>query len=254
MMRPAAFEPVVMIDSNPINITRMDQAVTNIVNATKTGNSFTLFTLNLDHLVKLRTDSAFRAAYARASFVSADGAPVVSLARRAGAELERTTGADLVLPLAEAAAREGLPVFLFGATARSLSVAAQRLRERYPALDIVGMEAPPMGFDPTGPQAAAAADRIAATGAKIVLVALGAPKQELFADFAAARHEGIGYLCIGAAIDFVSGEQVRAPKLFQLVKLEWLWRLMLDPRRLALRYWRCATLLAELTFRQPQTR
>jgi N-acetylglucosaminyldiphosphoundecaprenol N-acetyl-beta-D-mannosaminyltransferase len=61
MMRPASIDALVTIDSNAINIRRMDQAVTNIVNAAKSGESFTLFTLNLDHLVKLRTDDAFRA-------------------------------------------------------------------------------------------------------------------------------------------------------------------------------------------------
>jgi exopolysaccharide biosynthesis WecB/TagA/CpsF family protein len=254
MKRAAVDDPVVMIDNCAINLPGMADAVRRIVDAAKQGDSFTLFTLNLDHLVKLRGDAAFRAAYARATFVSADGAPVVSLAKRAGARLERTTGADLVLPLAEAAARERLPVYLFGATPRSLSLAARRLRERFPALAIAGMESPRMGFDPTGADAAAASDRIAASGAKLVLVALGAPKQELFADFAARRHAGAGYLCVGAAIDFISGEQTRAPRLFQAMRLEWAWRLLSDPRRLALRYGRCALLLAELVLRQPQAR
>jgi exopolysaccharide biosynthesis WecB/TagA/CpsF family protein len=254
MLPPSTYSPLALVDNCAINVQRMKDCVEKVVAAAKDERSFTLFTLNLDHLVKLRQDATFREAYARASFVSADGAPVVRLARRGGADVERTTGADLILPLAEAAARERLPVFLFGATARSLSVAAQRLRERFPALEIAGMEAPPMGFDPTGTAAADAADRIAASGARLVLVALGAPKQELFADFAARRHEGLGLLCIGAAVDFISGEQTRAPKVFQAVGLEWLWRMLSDPRRLALRYWRCARLLAELALRQPATR
>jgi exopolysaccharide biosynthesis WecB/TagA/CpsF family protein len=254
MMPSAHIRPLAKVDNSVINVGTMRDCVEKVILAAKSRRSFTLFTLNLDHLVKIRSDEVFRRAYVRASFVSADGAPVVSLARRSGAQIERTTGADLILPVAEASAREGLPVFLFGATPRSLSLAAQRLRERYPALDIVGLESPPMGFNPTGPEAAAAAGRIAASGARIVMVALGAPKQELFADFAARRHEGLGFLCIGAAVDFVSGEQVRAPKFLRMTGLEWAWRLLHNPRRLAMRYWRCAVLLAELALRRPVAR
>ena len=79
-----------------------------------------------------------------------------------------------------------------------------------------------------------------------MLVALGAPKQELFADRALARHPRLGFVCIGAGLDFISSEQARAPKALHGTGLEWLWRLALQPRRLARRYWMCARLLAEL--------
>jgi exopolysaccharide biosynthesis WecB/TagA/CpsF family protein len=102
----------------------------------RAGRGFTLFTLNLDHLVKRRSDARFRDAYARADIVTADGQPVVQLARRGGAELERTTGADLVLPLCAAAAAEGAPIYLFGATEASLTTACARLKTLFPNLDV----------------------------------------------------------------------------------------------------------------------
>ena len=239
------------IDGQAINLATQDDLVARISARAQSGQGFCLFTLNLDHLVKRRADPAFRAAYGRASFVSADGAPVVALARRQGAHLTRTTGADLIAPLCAMAAREGLPLFLFGSSQDLLVTAAEELRRRFPRLLIAGCEAPPFGFDPLSPAADAAADRMAASGAKLCLIALGAPKQELFADRLLARHPGLGCLCIGAALDFIAGGQKRAPMLAQSLGLEWVWRLATDPRRLFARYARCALLMLDLAFVAP---
>ncbi|MBE7220596.1 MAG: WecB/TagA/CpsF family glycosyltransferase, partial [Caulobacteraceae bacterium] len=213
------------------------------------GESFTLFTLNLDHIVKRHRDLAFRAAYARATLVSADGWPVAAAARRQGGRVERVTGADMILPVCEAAAREGVPIYLFGATPESLAAATKALMARFPRLDIRGAEAPPMGFDPTSETAHAMAERIAASGARLCFVALGAPKQELFSDAMAAKFPGIGFLCIGAALDFISGHAKRAPRLAQAVGAEWAWRLATEPRRLGRRYAECLLFLGRLIAR-----
>ena len=234
------------VDGQFINVAGQSDALAEVRRRARAAQPFTFFTLNLDHLVKLRTDPVFRAAYRGATFVCADGWPVALLARRGGRSVERTTGADLLLPLCEAAAADGHPIYLFGSTDESLTRAQTALRERYPGLDIRGRYAPPFGFDPQSPSADEAADRIAASGARVVFVALGAPKQELFAARAAARHGGLGLICVGAALDFLSGTQVRAPRLFQRLGLEWSWRLAHDPRNLGQRYARCAWLLAGL--------
>ena len=240
-----------IIDGQAINLATQDDLVARVSARAKSGQGFCLFTLNLDHLVKRRADPAFRAAYERASFVSADGAPVVALARRQGAQLTRTTGADLIEPLCAMAAREGLPLFFFGSSQDLLGAAAEELRRRFPGLLMAGCEAPPFGFDPLSPAADAAADRMAASGARLCLIALGAPKQELFADRMLARHPGMGCLCIGAALDFIAGGQKRAPMLAQGLGLEWVWRLATNPRRLSGRYARCALLLADLGLLAP---
>ena len=237
---------IAVIDGQEINLATQREAIEAVTASACARQGFTLFTLNLDHLVKRRADSGFRSAYARATFVTADGAPVVKLTRAQAPAMARTTGADLVPPLCQSAAAHGLPVYLFGATPASLTKAAAALRLKYPGLIVAGMEAPALGFDPASPAADAAAARIAASGARIALIALGAPKQEIFADRAFARHPDVGFVCIGAALDFVSGEQTRAPAFFQTYGLEWLWRLGGNPRRLAARYLQCATLLTEL--------
>lgn len=244
---PLSPAPLARVDGYAVNVSTLPEAVSRILQHARAGLGFTVFTLNLDHLVKLRIDARFRQAYRRADFVTADGGPIVELARRQGARLERTTGADLVVPLCQAAEREGVPVFLFGASDRSLDGARRRLKAQFPRLDVRGCEAPPLGFDPTSPAADEAGARIAASGARLCFVAFGAPKQELFADRMASRTSGVGWVCIGAALDFLAGEQKRAPKLFQRLGLEWAYRCALSPRRLGLRYARCAALYARLS-------
>jgi exopolysaccharide biosynthesis WecB/TagA/CpsF family protein len=119
---------------------------------------------------------------------------------------------------------------------------------------IVGRASPERGFDPEGIAAAAAIDDIVASGARLCLVALGAPKQELFSAKAVARGGRTGFVCIGAGLDFLVGAQVRAPAIMQKSGLEWFWRLASDPRRLAQRYARCAIVLGEITVLAPVKR
>ncbi len=238
--------PLALIDTQPINIATQTDVLGRISARMKAGLGFTLFTLNMDHLVKRRGDEKFRAAYDRATFVTADGAPIVALARRQGAKLERTTGADMVWPVCELAARDGIPVYFFGSSKESLDAASVELKAKYPSLDIRGMESPPMGFDPSSKEADAYGQRIVASGAKLCFVLLGAPKQELFSDRMWMRYPRLGFLCVGAAVDFISGQQKRAPVLMQKLNLEWAWRLMTNPGRLAMRYAKCAALLTDL--------
>ncbi len=233
-----------------INLASMDETIDRLISRVENGLGFTLFTLNLDHLVKLRKDQAFRSAYERASHVTADGWPIVWLARRKGASLQRTTGADLVEPLCRQAAKRGLPVYFFGSSPKSLQRAADHLQKSCPGLKIAGMEAPPFGFDVTSDKADRAMERIASSGAALCFVALGAPRQELFADRAFAAHDRTGYLCIGAALDFLAGHQQRAPLWMQNTGTEWLYRLLTNPRRLLGRYASSALIFAEMALRQ----
>ncbi len=240
---------VACVDSWLINVPGEAWLIDRIVQDTAEGHGGTVFTINLDHLSKLRTDGAFRAAYEHASYISADGVPVVLLARATGADIERVTGADLVLPLCRAAASAGIPVHFFGARADVLERAVTRLRREEPGLTVAGREAPPMDFDPRDDAARAAALRIAASGARICFVALGAPKQEIFADAARGWTEGVVFLGVGAAFDFLAGERRRAPRMLQRVGLEWAWRAAQDPRRLLPRYLRSAVWLMRYLLR-----
>ena len=243
---PSSARPLCSIDGQIINVDTMTTAVAVATERLRQGLGFTFFTLNLDHLCKRRQSPAFREVYQRATFVSADGAPIAKLARSVGADVKRTTGADMVLPMIEVAAREGFPIYLFGTSDEVLAASAERLKARYPNLVIAGTHSPAMGFQPNSTLAEEAADRIAASGARMCFVALGAPKQELFSDMLLARHPQIGLFCIGAALDFIAGRQKRAPGILANTGLEWLWRLSQEPKRMARRYAENALLLADL--------
>jgi exopolysaccharide biosynthesis WecB/TagA/CpsF family protein len=241
------------VDGWPVHLTDLDNAVAQIsrraarLDDARADRGFTVFTLNLDHLVKLRRNPSFANAYRKADLVTADGAPIVWMGRRAAPQLERTTGADLFVPVAMAAAAQKSPVYLFGATTDVLATTAERLTARSGGrMTLAGVEAPSGNFDPEGPEADAAIARIKASGARLVFVALGAPKQEIFSVRAVERGCKAGFICVGAAVDFVAGTQVRAPKAFQRSGLEWAWRLATNPRRLAGRYADCARLLVDV--------
>lgn len=219
------------------------------------GVGFSIATLNLDHVVKLRRDRAFRDAYRRHSHITADGNPIVWLSRLAGqGEVRLVPGSELIDPVAALAAEADMPVALFGATEASLKVAAEALVARHPGLVITYIAAPPMGFNPTGAAADAAIAKIGASGARVVFLALGAPKQERFAARAHAALPQVGFLSIGAGLDFISGAQTRAPVWVRALAAEWLWRMALNPRRLAARYGACLAALPVLIVRALKAR
>jgi exopolysaccharide biosynthesis WecB/TagA/CpsF family protein len=240
------------IDGWAITTPNLDSALHSAITAARANRSFTLFTLNLDHLVKLRRNEKFRQAYRNADIVTADGAPVAWLARWQGTAIERAPGADMLVPMAEAAASARLPVFLFGSTADVLKKAARQLGETTDGLlDIAGLHAPSRRFDPEGAEADLAIESIRQSGAKICFVALGAPKQEIFAEYARRKGLACGMICVGAAIDFIAGAQIRAPGALRKTGFEWVWRLLSNPRRLAKRYAECAAVFADLALWAP---
>ncbi|MBN8187900.1 WecB/TagA/CpsF family glycosyltransferase [Salipiger thiooxidans] len=224
-----------------------------------TGQGFALATLNLDHIVKLRGSPAFRRVYARMDLVTADGNPIVWMSRLAGRRVELIPGADAILMLARIAARQGVTVALVGSTDDTLAGAKAYLEGEVRDLHIVETIAPAMGFDPAGADASRIFARLDASGARLCFVALGAPKQEIFAAAGRVQVPGLGFACIGAGLDFFAGTQRRAPDWARRFALEWLWRMIGSPRRLGMRYLRCLVILPGqmlramvLRFRSPQ--
>jgi N-acetylglucosaminyldiphosphoundecaprenol N-acetyl-beta-D-mannosaminyltransferase len=213
----------------------------------KAGTGFAIATLNLDHVVKMRRNPAFLRAYRVHSHVVADGNPIVWLARLAGRrEVSLVPGSELIEPVAHLAARLGTPIGFLGSTETVLVAAAKQLKADCPGLDVAACLAPPYGFDPESAAADQLLDEIAASGARICLLALGAPKQELLAARGIARHPQLGFLSIGAGLDFIAGHQARAPVWVRRIAMEWLWRMLSNPRRLARRYLDCALVLPSL--------
>ena len=237
-----------------INIPSKTALLNSLAARLSAGDGFTVATLNVDHVVKLRRNRDFRAAYARHSHVVADGNPVVWLSRLAGQNLELVPGCELVDPVAALAAQLRVPVAFVGTTDAALADAAAELTTRYPELEIAARISPNMGFDPEGPDADEVIDGIAVSGARICFLALGAPRQEIFAIRATERLPNVGFLSIGAGLDFVAGTQIRAPALVRAVAAEWLWRLGTNPRRLAKRYGACLAILPDLVLTAVRSR
>jgi N-acetylglucosaminyldiphosphoundecaprenol N-acetyl-beta-D-mannosaminyltransferase len=211
------------------------------------GQGFAIATLNLDHVVKLRRDPAFRAAYLAQSHVVADGNPIVWMSRLAGRrDVALVPGSELIAPVAAMSARLGVPLAFLGSTEPVLRAAAAQLEADHPGLKVAACLAPPYGFDPTGPAADALLDQVAASGARICLLALGAPKQEVLAARGFQRHPQLGFLSIGAGLDFIAGHQKRAPVWVRRIAMEWLWRMLSNPKRLARRYLDCALVMPSL--------
>ena len=236
-------------EAGPVTVTVPDAAalLADLGQRLDARQGFTVATINLDHVVKLRRDRTFRDAYARHSHVTADGRPIAWLSRLAGVPVGLIPGSELVEPVAELAAELGVPVALMGSTEPALGRAGAALEERYPQLQIVVRIAPPMGFDALGPDGQTCIDQLATSGARLCFLALGAPKQELFAARAAEALPETGLLSIGAGLDFLSGDQTRAPGIIRKLALEWRWRLLGNPRRMFGRYMACFGILPRAT-------
>ena len=246
--------PLAHVDGWPIHLANTQDSLEALTQSALRGEGFSFAPLNLDLLVKLRHDAVFVDAMRKARYVIADGWPIATLGRRENKRIERTTGADLVLPLTENCAKHGMPVYLFGTSPEVLEKVAADLLRRFPHLTIAGKDSPPLGFDPRSPIADAAIERIRVSGARITFLALGAPKQEILAARALDHGVKTGFICVGAGLDFIAGAQVRAPSFMRDNGMEWLWRLMTNPRRLAARYAQCAVLLAQIAVIEPGLR
>jgi len=218
-----------------IDVLRFDVALLELERLVDGGTGGAIFTPNVDHVVQAETDQAFAAAYARVSLSLADGAPIIWASHLLGQALpERVCGADLVPPVLELAGRRGWRVAFLGASpavaGRAATVAFARSGTR-----VVSVSSPQVAVDDAR-QLEALAGTLAAARAQLVLVALGAPKQELLIDRILERIRPAVCLGIGAGLDFFAGEVRRAPPLLRRAGLEWAYRLAQEPRRMWRRY------------------
>jgi N-acetylglucosaminyldiphosphoundecaprenol N-acetyl-beta-D-mannosaminyltransferase len=159
------------------------------------------------------------------------------MARALGSPLPaRVAGADLVPALAARCAALGHRLFLLGGAPGVAARAAIRLAAGSPGLEVAGTLAPPRSALEDPAARAAIAGAIRASRAEVVLVALGAPRQERFAAAEGERTGAAALVAVGGALDMAAGDRRRAPPPLRRSGLEWAWRLALEPRRLARRY------------------
>ncbi len=212
-------------------------------------------TPNVDHAVMFQEHAGLREAYADASLVLVDGFPVLMAAKLLRRDIpERVPGSDLVPTLFTTVnslpEAKKLRVYLLGAAPGVAEEAAKKIGVRWPAIDIVGTYSPPLGFEKDDQENESILARITAAKPDILILGLGAPKQELWMHRYRDQIAAPVALCVGATIDFLAGEKPRAPAWMRRVGLEWLHRLGSEPRRLAKRYLRDAWIFPQLVWRE----
>ena len=218
----------------------MPETVAEIVlMANQNSKPHAVFTGNLDHMAQLQKDTDFQNAYADADLILADGMPLVWLSRigPSGHRLtERVTGSDLFWELGEASAQTGLRLFFLGGADGAADGAAEAVRKRFPGANIVGTYCPPRATFETDGEQAKIHDIVRAARPDVLLVALGAPKQEKWIMHNKALLQVPVCVGVGGSFEMASGIIKRAPRWMQKSGLEWSYRLTQEPTRLWRRY------------------
>jgi N-acetylglucosaminyldiphosphoundecaprenol N-acetyl-beta-D-mannosaminyltransferase len=145
---------------------------------------------------------------------------------------------------------EPLRVFLLGAAPGVAQRAAENIHEHWPNVDVVGIYSPPLGFETDPAENNRILKMIAEADPQLLLIGLGAPKQELWVERHANQLQARVALCVGATIDFLAGEKARSPLWMRRMGLEWFHRLATEPSRLAKRYLRDAWIFPQLVWRE----
>jgi N-acetylglucosaminyldiphosphoundecaprenol N-acetyl-beta-D-mannosaminyltransferase len=195
-------------------------------------------TPNVQHTMIYQEHEEFRRAYQDASLVLTDGTPLVWAARLFGSPLpERVAGSDLLPALfAAVPERRTLSVFLLGAAPGVGERATRAIEATYPNVRVVGTESPPFGFEKDERENERLLHAVSRYEPDVLVVGLGAPKQELWTYRFRNELRARVAVCAGASIDFLAGEKSRAPRWMRGTGLEWMHRVATEPRRLARRY------------------
>lgn len=230
---------LVVVSGLPIDDLNMEEALDRLEDFVEigraTGKTHQVATVNADFVVKAMQDPELRYLLQDADMATADGMPLVWGARILGVSLEgRVAGSDMIPALAERAAQKGYSIYFFGAAPGVAQQAADTLKEKYPELKVAGVMSPP--YSSVLEVDRSILDEIKAADPDILLVALGNPKQEKFIGMY-GRELGVPVMIgIGATLDFIAGHMQRAPEWMQNAGLEWLYRLLQEPRRMWKRY------------------
>lgn len=220
---------------SPIDALSWEQALGRILRWASARQSRMVCLCNVHVVVSARRDETLARALQIADMSTPDGAPVAWLMRKIGwPEQQRISGPDLMWRLLAEAERLQLPVFLLGSTETTLARLTQRLQQVFPDLQIAGMLSPPFR-ELSAAEDAQMVEIINNSGARLLFVGLGCPKQEIWMAAQRDRIQAV-MLGVGAAFDYHAGVLPRAPQSWQRLGLEWLYRLWREPSRLMKRY------------------
>jgi N-acetylglucosaminyldiphosphoundecaprenol N-acetyl-beta-D-mannosaminyltransferase len=226
----------VQVGAVPIDVVTFAGALDAIEALVEAQRGGFVVTPNIDHVVLAEQNPDFRAAYACASLSLVDGQPLVWASPMLGERLpDKISGSDLVWPLLERAAQKKWRVYFLGAGPGVAELAAQKVKERYGTF-VVGCDSPRLSIDPADPASQAAFEKVRAAKPDLLLLALGAPKQEVLMHRFLPAYAPAVAVGVGASLDFIAGMVKRAPAWVSRSGLEWAWRLSREPKRLWRRY------------------
>ncbi len=215
----------------------MEEAVEEAKRLVKRGGRSYVVTPNVDHIVKIEHDRLFREIYEGADLILTDGKPLIWMSRLLGTPIkEKISGSDYFPEVCKMAAREGLSIFLLGAAEGVAKKAAVNLMKKYKHLKIAGVYSPSYTFENDVKEISDIIHKINRARPDILCIGLGTPKQEKFYYKYKDVLQVPLTLHIGATIDFEAGVVKRAPKWISYAGMEWLYRLLKEPRRLYRRY------------------
>jgi N-acetylglucosaminyldiphosphoundecaprenol N-acetyl-beta-D-mannosaminyltransferase len=218
-----------------VDATSYQHAGDEILRWSSLGESRYVGVATVNNVIEAYDNHAYHADMEGADLVTPDGMPLVWALRLLGVDAAtRVCGPDLTPILCERAAALGIPVGFYGSTPEVLNDLTANLVRRYPGLRVAYSHSPP--FRPlTSDEDAHVIDSINRSGARLLFVGLGAPKQEQWMAGRKGKVQAV-MLGVGAAFDFLAGRKRQAPKVLQRLGLEWLFRLVNEPRRLWRRY------------------
>ena len=234
---PVHHLPTVNLRGVHINAITEEHSVRHITSELAAGRGGMVVTPNLDHLHRCLHDVQFAALVSEAEMIVADGMPLVWASRLQGTPLpERVAGSNLISSLSRAAAEAGHRVYLLGGAPGTAEGAARVLQAKFPTLKIAGTICPPYGFENDPTMMAELIAAVSSARPDIVFVALGSPKQERLILKLRPLLPHAWWLGVGISFSFLSGDVRRAPVWMQKIGMEWIHRLVQEPRRLFRRY------------------
>lgn len=214
----------------PVDRIDMDGALTAIQRFLESDHCNLIITADASGLAQAQDDPEFRKLFQEADLITPDSVGVLWAAKRAGTPLkERVSGVDLVARVCEKSADTGVRIYFLGAAPGVAELAAEKLRLRFPGCNIVGAR---HGYFPSESDEIVAQE-VAKFKPDVLFVAMGIPRQEKFIQSTARIINAKVAMGVGGSFDVFSGKTKRAPMVFQWLKLEWLWRLFLNPSKIS---------------------
>ena len=218
------------------NVTE-EEAIRHIEECIKDRKIGFVVTPNVDQIVMMEKNLYFREICDNAELSVVDGHPLLWIAKWYKRPIkEKICGSDLMPHLCKIAAEKGYKVFLLGAAEGIAAKAADILKEQNPGLIIAGTYSPPFGFEKDQAELDKINRILKESEADMLFVGMGAPKQSVFIYENMDKYQIPMSFCVGATIDFIAGEQTRAPRWMTDHGLEWLYRLFKEPKRMFKRY------------------